>query len=85
MTFLPAQDVTHSNAAQQLAAGLAAIAAGQTVISFHQTTSIDSSAVACMLAWQKSAAVRGARLEFQQLPANLHSLIALYGVAELIQ
>jgi len=84
MPFLPQAQFTHENAAAQLAAGLAAVLAGQEVISFGQTATIDSSAVACMLAWQRSARNRGTRLRFEHLPENLHSLINLYGVAELV-
>ncbi|PRC94013.1 STAS domain-containing protein [Solimicrobium silvestre] len=84
MSFTPTSVFTHENATQQLAAGLAAIDAGQSAFAFNQTNSIDSSAVACMLAWQRHAQQRGVKLEFQQLPINLTNLIALYGVAEFL-
>ena len=82
--FTPAPQLTHENAREQLEAGLAAVAAGQNVISLQQTGTIDSSAVACLLAWQRQAQQRGARLELTHLPANLTHLIQLYGVAELL-
>ena len=82
--FTPDPRVTHQNASLQLSAGITAIDAGQTIISFAQTTSMDSSAVVCMLAWQRHALRRGVRLQFQQLPSNLTNLITLYGVTDLL-
>jgi len=82
--FTPASAFTHETAAAELAAGIAAINAGQTAFAFSQTGNIDSSAVACMLAWKRHAAQHGARLEFQHLPANLTHMIELYGVADLL-
>ncbi len=82
--FIPTAEFTHKNAAQQLAAGLAAITAGQTTVSFEQTSSVDSSAVACMLAWQRLAVERGSRLQFEHIPVSLHNLIELYGVTEFV-
>ena len=84
MTFFPAVQLIHENAGSQLAAGLAASDDGQTLFSFKQTTSMDSSAVTCMLAWKRHAKQRGVKLDFEQVPANLQSLIVLYGVAELL-
>jgi phospholipid transport system transporter-binding protein len=84
MIFAPAAVFTHDNAMQQMAAGIAAIDAGQTSVSFSQTTQIDSSAVVCMLAWQKHAKQRGATLGFADMPTNLSNLIALYGVNEFL-
>lgn len=84
MTFIPATVFNHDNAMQQLAAGIAAIDAGQTSVSFSQTTQIDSSAVVCMLAWQKYARQCGATLGFADIPANLSNLIMLYGVNEFL-
>jgi len=81
--FTPATELNHQNISQQLALGIAAIDAGQTSIEFSHTNSIDSSAVACLLAWTRHAQQRGVQLEFRQLPANLSNLIALYGVTEL--
>ena len=82
--FTPAPAFTHETAAQQLSAGIAAIDAGQSVFSFEQTGQIDSSAVACLLAWKRHARDRSVGLEFQHLPDNLNHLIQLYGVAELM-
>jgi phospholipid transport system transporter-binding protein len=40
--------------------------------------------VALLLAWQREAQARGARLTLSGLPAALRSLATLYGVDELI-
>jgi len=82
--FTPATELNCGNMSQQFVLGIAAINAGQTIVTFKQTSSIDSSTVACMLAWKRHAQQRGIRLEFQQLPTNLSKLIALYGVADLL-
>ena len=82
--FTPANELNHRNISQQLAAGIAALDAGQSAIDFSQTNTIDSSAVACLLAWQRHAQQIDMKLELQHLPANLTNLIALYGVAELL-
>ena len=80
--FIPAAELNNGNIAQQLTAGIAAIEAGQTTFEFNQTKNIDSSTVACLLAWKRHAQQRRAKLEFLHLPANLTKLIALYGVDE---
>ncbi len=82
--FTPASAFTHETAAKELVAGIAAIDSGQATFTFNQTTDIDSSAVACMLAWKRHAQQRGVALSFQDLPVNLTHIIQLYGVAELL-
>ena len=82
--FTAATTLNLQNAAQQLAAGFAAIDAGQTDVSFEQTTNVDSSAVGCMLAWQRHAHQRGISLKFVNVPDNLTKLMSLYGVTEFL-
>lgn len=82
--FTPAPAFTHETAARELVAGLAAIDAGQAAFTFSQTRNIDSSAVACMLAWKRHARQRHVELKFQDLPVNLTHMIQLYGVAEFL-
>jgi phospholipid transport system transporter-binding protein len=82
--FKPAARLTMDNASETLAAGLHAIAAGESDFDLSDLLSVDSSAVAVLLEWQRQARERGATLRFGVLPPNLHSLIALYGVAELL-
>ncbi len=83
MAFAPAA-LTHAEAAEVLAAGLVAIAAGETEIDLQQLQRFDSSAIAALLAWQRRAAERGRPLRVANLPPGLASLARVYGVAELI-
>ena len=82
--FRPTQALTVSNAASMLEAGLHAIASGQSEIDFSDVTVVDSSAVAIVLAWQRAANAQQATLHLIGVPANLQSLAALYGVAQLL-
>jgi phospholipid transport system transporter-binding protein len=82
--FTPASEFTHETAAKELAAGIAAIDSGQAAFTFSGTSHIDSSAVACMLAWKRHAQKRGVALEFQDLPVNLTHIIQLYGVTDFL-
>ena len=82
--FKPAAKLTMDNASQTLAAGLQAIAAGTLDFDLSDVLRVDSSAVAMLLEWQRQALQKGVRLRFGVLPANLQSLIALYGVADLL-
>ncbi|HEV7618324.1 MAG TPA: STAS domain-containing protein [Burkholderiaceae bacterium] len=82
--FRPTLTLTVNNAQSALEAGLRAIESGQTEIDLAQLTAVDSAAVATLLAWQRAALERGSVLRFTNLPANLQSLIELYGVADLL-
>src|SRR5450755_4058812 len=82
--FRPTESLTVTNATSALEAGLQAIAEGQTEIDLTDLTTVDSVSVATLLAWQRAASERGAALTFTNLPANLQSLVAVYGVAELL-
>jgi phospholipid transport system transporter-binding protein len=82
--FKPVAKLTMDNAGETLAAGLQAIAAGESVFDLSEAFIVDSSAVAIMLEWQRQARQLGRTLRFGALPPNLHSLIDLYGVAELL-
>ena len=83
-SFQPGQSLTVHTASTVLAAGLQAIATGQTVFDLSGITELDSAAVATLLTWQRAAQARGNTLAFTRLPANLGSLMHLYGVAELL-
>lgn len=78
--FQPSQSLTFSNATAVLEQGLQAVAQQQSVIDMSAVTTVDSSAVAVLLAWQRAARTSKLALTFVNLPANLHSLIALYDV-----
>ena len=82
--FKPAASLTVDNASDVLAAGLKAIAAGQSSIDLSALTTVDSSAVATLLAWQRAAQHRGSTLALGVLPANLQSLADLYGASALL-
>lgn len=82
--FRPAQSLTVHNAQTVLGAGLRAIADGQTVFDLGELTAVDSAAVVTLLAWQRAARKSGKTLAFSNLPANLQSLVALYGVTDLL-
>src|SRR5262245_24915251 len=47
-------------------------------------TQADSAAVGMLLAWVRDASTGNRRIRFENLNENLRSLIALYGVGELI-
>lgn len=82
--YRPAETLTVNTAGDVLAAGLSAVAAGQTHFDLSGLTTVDSAAVATLVAWQRAARQRGNTLEFTGLPANLGSLVELYGVSELL-
>jgi len=76
--------LTVANAAAVVAAGEAAIRGGDALIDFTGVVRCDSSAVACLLAWQRTARAAGVPLQVLALPQDLASLANLYGVRELI-
>jgi phospholipid transport system transporter-binding protein len=82
--FRPTLTLTVNNAKTALEAGLRAIAEGQTEIDLAHLTAVDSAAVATLLTWQRVAQQRGAELHFNNPPANLQSLVDLYGVTDLL-
>ncbi len=82
--FRPHSSLTFNEAKVVLAAGLQAIASGQTSIDLAELNTVDSSAVATLLAWQRAASTTGRPLTFTNLPRNLKSLAQLYGVEPLL-
>lgn len=74
-------ELTQQTAATVVAAGLAALAAGQTEFDLSGLDKVDSSAVATMLAWQRQAVSQQKSLNFHAIPASLVSLISLYGLS----
>lgn len=81
---LDVASISNENAAALLAAGVEAIRAGDADFDLSAVRQVDSSAVALLLAWQREAQARGARITLSGLPAAVKSLAALYGVDELI-
>jgi phospholipid transport system transporter-binding protein len=53
-------------------------------VDLSEVTSADSSAVALLLAWMRSAAQRGHRIHYENPTDNLRSLIELYELDELL-
>lgn len=78
--FCPTSSLTFDNAGTVLEAGMQAIASGETEFDLSQLTTIDSAAVATLIAWRRAAADKGRHLHFHHLPSSLHSLMHLYGV-----
>jgi phospholipid transport system transporter-binding protein len=73
-----------ANAAGLLAAGRAALTGGgDQVVDLAAVSQADSSALAVMLGWLRTALQQGSSLQFANVPASLHSLSELYGVDEL--
>ena len=56
----------------------------ETKVDFAQVTDIDTTALSLILEWKRRAQTENKTLSFVNLPANLNSLAALYGVNELI-
>jgi len=83
-TMLSLEALTFQTARAALAQGAAAIAAGETVFDLGGVKTADSSGVALMLAWQRRAKDAGRSLSFVNVPANLHTLAAVYGVDALL-
>lgn len=82
--YRPASTLTVNNAQAELDAGLRAIASGQTKVDLSGLTTVDSAAVATLLAWQRAASKAGKTLTFLYLPHNLLSLLELYGLRGLL-
>ncbi|MFZ5541796.1 MAG: STAS domain-containing protein [Pseudomonadota bacterium] len=81
---LEVESIGNGNAVALLGRGIDAIRAGDASFDLSAVREVDSSAVALLLAWQREAQARGARLVLSGLPPALKSLAELYGVDELI-
>ena len=58
--------------------------APETRVDLSAVTEADSSAIGLLLAWVRAARASERRIRFENLPANLCSLIALYEVGEFV-
>lgn len=76
--------LTMVNARGLLAAGRSALQPGEQVFDFSAVTEADSSAIAVMLGWLRSAEASRSTVKFAHIPAGVRSLAELYGVAELL-
>ncbi len=82
--FETGASLTHASAKAALEAGRRQIAAGATAVDCASLAQFDSSALAVLLAWRRTALARGANLEIVNLPAGLASLARAYGVDTLL-
>jgi phospholipid transport system transporter-binding protein len=76
--------VTMATVTAMVADGLQRFTAPSVTVDLSAVTDVDSSALSLMFEWRRAAQGAGRRIEFVNLPANLRSLAALYGVTELI-
>ncbi len=53
-------------------------------VDFSEVGNVDTAAISLMLEWQRRAVASHCKITFANLPANLKSLAAVYGVAEFI-
>ena len=76
--------MTLSGATLLLAEGEAAIAANASAFDLAAVTDMDSSCLAVVFGWTRAANAAGKTLRLLNLPQNLLSLAAVYGVADLL-
>lgn len=76
--------LTMDNARSLLEAGREAMLAGEQVIDLGRVGEADSSALVVMLGWMRAANLSRSTVKFANIPAGVHSLAELYGVAELL-
>lgn len=73
-----------ANARGLLEAGRSALGAAGGTVDLGAVSEADSSALAVMLGWMRTAQASGVRIAFANMPAGVRSLAELYGVAELL-
>lgn len=76
--------MTMAGAATLLTEGEAAIAANASAFDLAAVTELDSSCLAVVFGWMRSASAAGKSLRLLNPPQNLLSLAAVYGVADLL-
>ena len=57
---------------------------GNLEIDFSAVTDVDTAALSLIMEWQRRAAATNSQVTFTNLPVNLTSLAALYGVTDFI-
>ena len=80
----PEGPITLAEAVGVRQSGEAALAAGCEIIDLSGVTQVDSSALSVLIAWRRFALNSQSNLVLRNPPANILSLIDLYGVGELI-
>lgn len=78
------QSMTLDNARAMLESGNAAIAKGVRTLDLSAVATLDSSALAVVFGWQRSAAAAGVSLSVGAVTDDFVSLARLYGVADLL-
>ena len=76
--------ITLGNVADLLREGNAAIGDGARTVDLSGVAELDSSALALLLAWLRTARQQGRELSFVNLPPGLTTIARLYGVADLL-
>lgn len=76
--------ITMANATAVLAESATMFAQGPLTVDLAAVTDVDSAAVSVLLEWRRAARRANAAVTFANVPANLQSLAALYGVDEFI-
>ncbi len=76
--------VTLANVNAVLEDGVRAFKAPSLTVDLAGVTEVDSTAVSLLLEWRRAAAREKRVIEYVNYPANLKSLIQLYGVTDLL-
>lgn len=76
--------VTLANVNAVLDEGMRVFRAPSLTLDLAGVTDVDSTAVSVLLEWRRAAQREKRAIEYINYPANLKSLIQLYGVAELL-
>lgn len=74
--------MTYATAAELFARGLELISGNEVVFDLAGVTAADSSSLAVILGWQRTAGSGG--LQLTNLPENIRSLAELYGIADML-
>ncbi|MEK6594315.1 MAG: STAS domain-containing protein [Pseudomonadota bacterium] len=64
--------------------GVRLFTAPEVTVDLAAVTEVDSTALSLLFEWRRAAHSAGRRIAFVNLPDNLRSLAALYGVTELL-
>ena len=77
-------DITINHSQQLLAESKYLPMAGALVIDLSKVTHVDTASISLIFEWLRHAQAKKCDLRFANFPKNLLSLIALYGVVDLI-
>jgi phospholipid transport system transporter-binding protein len=77
-------DVLMDNANTILSQSNAFAMTGDLEVDFSAVTDVDTAALSLVMEWQRRALASNCKISFANLPENLNSLAALYGVADFI-